>query len=48
MNEIMIALTFLNPYFINCLLGRSHVSRKARALVMHDQWLTKYPRGVCQ
>lgn len=39
-----VALTFLRQDFISMLLGRSHVARKARALIMHDQILTGYPR----
>lgn len=42
--RLSISLGFLNPKFIGMLIGRSVVAQKARALVMHDQLITRYPR----
>jgi len=43
-DKVRVALVFLNPKMIEGFLGRSQAARKARALVLHDQWLTGFPR----
>lgn len=43
--RIKVALTMLNPEFVRRLLGRSYLAQKTRALVLHDQVLTGFPRG---
>lgn len=44
MISVCMALSFLDPEVVSRLLGRSPVAQKARALILHDQWLTHYPR----
>lgn len=43
--RIKVALAMLNPEFIRRLLGRSPLAQKTRAMVLHDQVLTGFPRG---
>lgn len=45
--RLNISLSFLNPEIVSRLLGRSYSAQKARALVMHDRLITRYPRDTC-
>ena len=44
--RLNISLGFLGDKFVSMLLGRNHVAQKARALVMHDRLITRYPRDA--
>lgn len=45
LNRIRVALGLLDPELVKHLLGRTVLAQKTRALILHDNVLTRHPRS---